>query len=113
MTCNCNPCTCKHCQCGAQATILKTLGNESRLQAVLALKDKPLTQQELQEVTSLEQSALSHSLKQLETCGVVQATKRGKYKQYSLNHDFVDPLWDLINQHANNHPELQKRCCCS
>ena len=113
MNCTCNPCTCKTCQCSAQAAILKTLGNETRLQAILALKETPRTQEQLQEITKLEQSALSHSLKQLETCNIITSKKKGKYKQYQLNKDFINPLWEIITKHAQKQPQLQKRCCCS
>jgi ArsR family transcriptional regulator, cadmium/lead-responsive transcriptional repressor len=76
-----------------------TLGNESRLEILTALRKKSLNVTEIVDVTGLQQSLVSHNLKRLEHCGFVFREVRGKYRYYSLNKDTIKPLIEIIDNH--------------
>jgi ArsR family transcriptional regulator, nickel/cobalt-responsive transcriptional repressor len=106
-------CKCSNCVCGPQATLFGNLATPSRLQILLALKEKPQTVSNLQTTVGMEQSALSHALKSLEKAGLVSSKKEGRHVLYSPNKDLVEPLLALIDSHVEKHQEqLAKPCCC-
>ena len=51
--------------------------------------------------TGMEQTAVSHGLRQLEHTGFVTAKREGKFRIYTLAAP-VEPLLTLIDQHLTN-----------
>lgn len=114
LSCNCGPrCGCKNCACSAHASFFGALANENRLQIVLALRDKAQSVTELGLSTGIEQSAISHALRQLQDVGITSSKRSGRSRIYSLNREVVEPLWILIEPHVKRHSEnLSKPCVC-
>jgi len=65
--------------------VFKALGDEHRLQILRLLSRKELSAGEILESMDIVQSTLSHHMKVLTGCGVVTATRSGKWTIYSVN----------------------------
>lgn len=87
----------------------KTLGNQQRIEIVLALLDGDKTVTEIAKLLNAEQSTISHNLKRLLQCSFVSVKPNGKERIYTINKDTVKPLMQLIKKHANTYC---KTLCC-
>lgn len=67
------------------ALICKALGDSNRLQIVQMLSDGEKCGCKLLEKFEITQPTLSHHMKILYECGLVEARKEGKWSHYSLN----------------------------
>ena len=79
--------------------ICKALGDSNRLRIVVSLLEGEMCACRLLEQFSITQPTLSHHMKVLCECGLVQVRKEGKWSYYSLNcetltafRQFVDGL---------------------
>ena len=66
------------------SSLLKIIGEESRLKILCILRNGTHCVCELIEHVNLSQSLVSHHLKDLKEAGIVQDDKRGLYVYYSL-----------------------------
>lgn len=55
------------------------------------------------EAIKVEQSAVSHSLKQLLLCHFVTVKQAGKERIYEINEDTVKPLFQQIERHVEKY----------
>lgn len=78
-----------------------TLANKTRLDIIHALQDRPMNVGELTDKLSYEQSTISHNLNRLKTCRFVYCKKKGQERIYELNHDTIEPLLELMDEHVN------------
>jgi DNA-binding transcriptional ArsR family regulator len=62
---------------------------------------------ELTKSTRLEQSQISHSLKRLYECKVVDVQRDGKQRIYSLNKETIVPILKIVDVHAK---EMCPKC---
>lgn len=85
-----------------------TLSNPLRINIISSLSKKPKSVNELVKELNVEQSKLSHALKALNTCHIVEAEQKGKQRIYSLNKETIIPILNLINQHECKHCQ---KCC--
>jgi DNA-binding transcriptional ArsR family regulator len=76
------------------------LSNPTRLAALEKLAEKPMSVTELSEALNQEQSMISHNLKPLLQCNFISIKKQGKKRIYSVNHETVDALFTVIENHA-------------
>jgi Predicted transcriptional regulators len=67
------------------ALIFKTLGDSNRLQIVQMLSDGEKCACKLLEAFDITQPTLSHHMRVLNECGIVNTRKEGKWSYYSLN----------------------------
>jgi len=56
---------------------------------------------ELVESLGEEQSKISHALKSLSNCSIVQCKQEGKRRIYSLNEETILPMLDIIDKHES------------
>lgn len=77
------------------------LSNPLRIDIISSLDEKSKSVSELVEDLNVEQSKLSHALKELKDCNIVQAKKEGKKRVYSLSRTII-PILRLIDCHAKN-----------
>jgi len=77
--------------------------NPLRIEIVLALRDQPMNVTQLSKSLKVEQSKISHSLKSLKSCNIVDVAQKGKERIYSLNKKTIVPILKLIDKHANTH----------
>lgn len=85
------------------------LANPLKIGIILSLREKEKTVSELVKGLGVEQSKISHALKCLKECKIVQAMPKGKSRVYSLNKETILPMLDLIDKHSAVH--CKNKCC--
>ena len=78
-----------------------TLVSESRLRIINLLRRGKKNVTEIINMTKLSQTAVSHDLSRLKTCGFVSCEINGKYRYYKLNEETIKPLILLIDEHMH------------
>lgn len=86
--------------------------NKTRLKIILSLKNCSLSVNEIVQKTGIEQSNISHHLKSLAECKIVNVNKKGKKRVYSLNKETVIPMITLVEKHAKRNctEACSKKC---
>ena len=87
-----------------------TLANPTRLAALENLMDKPMNVTQLADTLGQEQSMISHNLRPLVECQFVHVERKGRERLYSINHETVDPLFKVIENHAVNYCPTGGKC---
>jgi DNA-binding transcriptional ArsR family regulator len=81
-----------------------TLGNKQRARILqLLAKEGPKSVSAVAETLKVEQSAVSHSLRQLLLCHFVTVKQEGKERIYTINEDTVKPLFEQIDRHVRKY----------
>jgi len=88
------------------ALICKALGDTNRLEIVQMLSDGEKCGCKLLERFEITQPTLSHHMKVLCECGIVNARKEGKWQHYSLNGETLTNFKAFIDS-------LTCNSCCS
>jgi len=86
--------------------------NKTKLDIILALKERDMSVNELVNDSGEEQSNISHHLKDLTLCKIVNVKQKGKQRIYSLNKQTVVPMLKLVEKHSKlNCPEGCNKIC--
>lgn len=85
------------------------LANPLKIGIILALRKKGRNVGELAKELGVEQSKISHALKCLKECKIVEAKADGKSRHYTLNKETILPMLELIDKHATVH--CKNKCC--
>lgn len=80
------------------ALICKALGDSNRLKIVKMLSDSEKCACKLLEAFEITQPTLSHHMKILTECGLVNARKDGKWAYYSLNSETLSAFKKFISE---------------
>lgn len=80
-----------------RSKLFRGFSDPSRLSILDALRDGPLTVNEIVDATSLSQSNTSNHLACLFECGLVSREQRGKFVTYALIDDRVAGLLELAD----------------
>lgn len=72
--------------------VFKALGDATRLQIVEMLSGNELCACKILEKFDITQPTLSHHMKSLTDCGIVNVRKDGKWSHYSLNENVLQEL---------------------
>lgn len=80
------------------ALICRALGDSNRLQIIRMLSDGEKCGCKLLEKFEITQPTLSHHMKILCECGLVEARKEGKWSHYSLNRETLDAFRTFIEE---------------
>ena len=80
------------------ALICKALGDSNRLQIIQILSDGEKCGCKLLEDFKITQPTLSHHMKILCECGLVNDRKEGKWHHYSLNYETLKSFKGIIEQ---------------
>lgn len=86
------------------------LANPLKIKLILALRERDKNVSELVREFGVEQSKISHALKNLKGCKIVDVKQRGKERVYSLNKRTILPIFNLIDKHAFLH--CKNKCVC-
>lgn len=80
------------------------LSNRQRVRVLQFLGDEgPKNVGEISDRLGIQQSAVSHCLQRLRACHFVSVEQRGKERVYAINHDTVEPLFLLIDEHVRKY----------
>ena len=90
-------------RCKSFDLFFQNFANKTKLDIILALKEEPLSVNEIAEKMGEEQSKISHNLKKLVQCNILRVEQQGKQRIYSLNKDTVIPILDLVGKHVQDH----------
>jgi DNA-binding transcriptional ArsR family regulator len=77
------------------------LANPLRIKIISSLDDGGKSVNELVKELKIEQSKLSHALKELKECNIVKVEIKGKQRIYSLSKS-IKPILRLIDCHGKN-----------
>lgn len=96
------------------ATILKLLGDKTRLTMMKLLEGRTLCVCELVELFEISQPAISQHLRKLKDAGLVKEEKRGQWVYYSVNKEsssypFVKQILDLLPNQEDKLKELEMK----
>jgi len=75
------------------------LSSPLRIKIITSLDEKSKSVGELVEELKVEQSKISHALKELRKCNIVQVKKEGKKRIYNLSKS-ISPILRLIDCHS-------------
>lgn len=88
--------------------ISKFLGNKSRFKILNAIASKPLSVNEIAEVTKIEQTNVSHNLKYMKKYKLVTQRTIGKKHIYSLRKSVSSPIKKLLKVVKKQEEMLKK-----
>lgn len=86
------------------------LSNPTRLATIEILTEKPMSVNEIANILGEEQSMISHNLKPLLECKFIKSNKVGKKRVYSLNHETIQALLTIVNNHAKKYCPKRGNC---
>jgi len=84
------------------------LSNPLRISIITSLKEKEKNVTELSKELKVEQSKISHALRNLKGCKIVDVKQKGKERIYSLNKKTIAPMLNLIDKHAKSFCDCKK-----
>jgi DNA-binding transcriptional ArsR family regulator len=82
------------------STLYKALGDPTRLQLLLGLRDDEMCVCDLAALAGVSESAISHQLRKLRDWGVVRNRREGQILFYSLDDDCIDRLLEVGLEHV-------------
>lgn len=94
------------------ASICKALGDANRLEIVLMLSDGEKCGCKILERFDITQPTLSHHMKTLVECGLVNDRKEGKWHYYSLNCETLTNYKTFIDGLIGVKGRTDKGGCC-
>jgi len=89
---------------GSYKNFFANFANETRFRIIMTLKNGALSVTEITEALNEEQSKISHNLKILSDCHILNVKKQGRKRIYSLNECTIAPMLKLVEKHV-------KSCC--
>ena len=87
-----------------------TLANPTRLAILELLRNGPKNVTTIAEELNLEQSLISHNLKNLERCNFVFTERKIKEKFYTLNKETMEPIFKTFDFHAKKYCPTKGKC---
>ncbi|WP_372791428.1 ArsR/SmtB family transcription factor [Lentilactobacillus sp. SPB1-3] len=82
--------------------IARLLGNKTRIQILYLLKQRQYNVTELQNILQIEQSSLSHQLKELRDYQLISQKRDGKSIYYQLTDPHIISTMDSILAHTDH-----------
>ena len=97
------------------ALICKALGDENRVQIIKMLTGGELCACKILDAFDITQPTLSHHMKILTDCNLVNSRKEGKWTYYSINCKKFSEFKSSVYEFTCNTSPAKKsdgRCCC-
>ena len=92
-------------KCPSYNLFFETISPRIRVKILELLRNNPMSVSEIASALKEEQSKVSHNLKRLKDCHLIDVRQKGKQRIYSLNKDTMLPLMKLVEKHV-------KKFCC-
>ena len=93
-----------------EVLICKALGDANRMEIVKMLSDQEKCGCKLLEKFDITQPTLSHHMKILTDCNLVNSRKEGKWTYYSINNETFSDFKDAVSQFTCK--TSAGKCCC-
>jgi len=90
-------------KCPSYDLFFETIAVKARMEILCLLKDGAMSVSQICESIGQEQSRVSHNLKKLVECHVLEVEQKGKQRIYSVNKDTVIPILDLVEKHVEKY----------
>ena len=90
-------------KCKSFDRFFETIANKTRMKIINVLFHKSLSVSEICKETNEEQSKISHNLKILKDCRIIDYKTQGKQRIYSLNKETMLPLMELVEKHVSKY----------
>lgn len=74
--------------------------NKANMEIISVLINEPMNVSAIIEKTNQEQSAVSHRLKNLTHCNILNVEQKGRERIYSLNKKTIIPILKLVEEHT-------------
>lgn len=81
--------------------LFKMLGDTTRMQIILFLQGVEKSGREISSELNIEQSNLSHQMRNLQEVGIITSQKKGKCVFYSISPEFKNMLLDITKKISN------------
>ena len=97
------------------ALICKALGDENRVQIIKMLTGGELCACKILDAFNITQPTLSHHMKILTDCNLVNSRKEGKWTYYSINCNKFSDFKSAVSQFTCKISPAKKsagKCCC-
>ncbi len=78
---------------------MKVMSDSTRVKILYAIKDKPKSVYEIQQLVNMSQSAVSHQLALLRGIDVVSTSRDGNKIYYSLTDSGISNILDIVKKH--------------
>jgi len=85
---------------------MKVMSDSTRVKILFAIKDKPKSVTEIQDLVGATQSAVSHQLSLMRRMNIVDTKRDGNKIYYSLADDGIDKVLDIVKKHIWQECEL-------
>jgi len=79
------------------------LFSEPRLKIINFLRNGEKNVSEIVQELKIDQTAVSHNLARLKKCGFIIPERDGKFINYKLNQETIEPLIEIIEKHMLQH----------
>ena len=97
------------------ALICRALGDENRLQIIKMLTGGELCACKILDAFNITQPTLSHHMKILAECNLINSRKEGKWTYYSINRktisEFKSSVSVLMRKNSPEKKSFEKQCC--
>lgn len=91
--------------------IAKALSVPNRLEIMILISGKEMCACHLLEHFNITQPTLSHHIKQLKDCKIINERKQGKWSYYSVNEEKINEFKRFINN-IESYDETYEKCNC-
>jgi DNA-binding transcriptional ArsR family regulator len=81
----------------------ETISTKIRMEIMCLLREGPKSVSEICKVLEEEQSKISHNLRKMVECHILDVKQEGKQRIYSLNKDTIIPILDLVEKHVHKY----------
>lgn len=88
--------------CKSYNDFFQVLANSTNQVIINSLLKNSQNVSEIIVSTKIEQSKVSHSLKRMHECKIVDVEKKGKERIYSLNKKTILPILSIVDNHAKD-----------
>ncbi|CAI9394752.1 ArsR/SmtB family transcription factor [Niallia sp. Sow4_A1] len=92
------------------ASVLKLLGDKTRLSIVSLLSEQECCVCEFVEIFNISQPAISQHLRKMRDLGIVKEQKKGQWVFYSLNNtsDYYEMIMELLKHIPNQREKIER-----
>lgn len=90
-------------KCKSYYHFFEVMANPTRFKIIESLMEGSLSVSDICLITKEEQSKISHNLRVLSQCNVVENKREGKKVIYSLNQSTILPMLKLVEEHVKVH----------